>query len=184
MANTVSNVTTGKPKTGGAVSCAPIGSTLPTDATTALDAAFKVLGYVSEDGLTNSNSASMTDTKAWGGDIVLSGLDEKPDTFQFTLIETLNADVLKAVYGAANVTGTLSTGITVTANSTEPESASWAFDMVMRDGAVKRIVVPNAKVTEVGDIVYNDTDAVGYEITITAYPDSNGATHKEYIIKS
>lgn len=184
MANTVSNVTTGKPKTGGAVSCAPIGSTLPTDATTALDAAFKVLGYVSEDGLTNSNSASMNDTKAWGGDIVLSGLDEKPDTFQFTLIETLNADVLKAVYGAANVTGTLSTGITVTANSTEPESASWAFDMVMRDGAVKRIVVPNAKVTEVGDIVYNDTDAVGYEITITAYPDSNGATHKEYIIKS
>lgn len=184
MANTVSNVTTGKPKTGGAVACAPIGSTLPTDATTALDAAFKVLGYVSEDGLTNSNSASMNDTKAWGGDIVLSGLDEKPDTFQFTLIETLNAEVLKAVYGAANVTGTLTTGITVTANSTEPEAASWAFDMVMRDGAVKRIVVPNAKVTEVGDIVYNDTDAVGYEITITAYPDSNGATHKEYIIKS
>lgn len=184
MANTVSNVTTGKPKTGGAVACAPIGSTLPTDATTALDAAFKVLGYVSEDGLTNSNSASMNDTKAWGGDIVLSGLEEKPDTFQFTLIETLNAEVLKAVYGAANVTGTLTTGITVTANSTEPEAASWAFDMVMRDGAVKRIVVPNAKVTEVGDIVYNDTDAVGYEITITAYPDSNGATHKEYIIKS
>lgn len=184
MANTVSNVTTGKPKTGGAVACAPIGSTLPTDATTALDAAFKVLGYVSEDGLTNSNSASMNDTKAWGGDIVLSGLEEKPDTFQFTLIETLNAEVLKAVYGAANVTGTLTTGITVTANSTEPEAASWAFDMVMRDGAVKRIVVPNAKVTEVGDIVYNDTDAVGYEVTITAYPDSNGATHKEYIIKS
>ena len=184
MANTVSNVTTGKPKTGGAVACAPIGSTLPTDATTALDAAFKVLGYVSEDGLTNSNSASMNDTKAWGGDIVLSGLEEKPDTFQFTLIETLNAEVLKAVYGAANVTGTLTTGITVRANSTEPEAASWAFDMVMRDGAVKRIVVPNAKVTEVGDIVYNDTDAVGYEVTITAYPDSNGATHKEYIIKS
>ena len=41
MANTVSNVTAGKPKIGGAVFRAALGSTLPTDATTALDAAFK-----------------------------------------------------------------------------------------------------------------------------------------------
>ena len=54
MANNKDNVSTGKPKVGGAVFTAATGSTLPTDATTALDEAFKSLGYCSEDGVTNS----------------------------------------------------------------------------------------------------------------------------------
>ena len=47
----VKNVTAAKPKIGGAVYSAPLGTTLPKDATTALDKAFKALGYISEDGL-------------------------------------------------------------------------------------------------------------------------------------
>lgn len=43
------NVSTPKPKVGGAIFSAPLGTTLPTDATTALNVAFKGLGYVSED---------------------------------------------------------------------------------------------------------------------------------------
>ena len=35
------NVTAGKPAVGGAIKSAPIGTVLPTDATTALDEAFK-----------------------------------------------------------------------------------------------------------------------------------------------
>lgn len=184
MAQTVDYVSASKPKKAGAVYIAPLGSTLPTDATTALDVAFVSLGYVSEDGITNDNSASTTETRAYGGDIVLTGQEEKSDTFGFTLIESLNAAVLKAVYGDDNVTGALATGIVVNANGDEAEAHAWAFEILMRDGAYKRIVIPNAKVTEIGTITYNDTDAVGYETTITAFPDTAGNTHYEYIIKS
>lgn len=181
---TVTNVTAGKPAAGGAIYRAPLGTTLPTDATTALDAAFVPLGFCSDDGLTNSNSPETDNVKAWGGKNVLALQTDKPDTFQFKLIEVLNPNVLKAIYGDDNVTGTLSTGITVKANADEPEEACWVVEMVMRDGAVTRKVLPDAKVTELGDIVYKDDEVTGYEVTLLAMPDATGQTHYEYTIRS
>ena len=182
MENTVSNVSVGKPKVGGAMYVAPLGTTLPTNATADLDTTvFKSLGYVSEDGLTNSNSPSSDKVKAWGGDTVLNLQTEKPDDFKFTLIESLNVDVLKFVYGDDNVSGDLTNGIEVKANADDAEEHVLVCDMILRGGVLKRVVLPQAKVTAVDDITYSDSDAIGYGTTVSAMPDTTGNTHYEYI---
>lgn len=182
------NVSVGKPKIGGAIYVAPKGTTVPTSATATLGSAFTCLGYISEDGLSNTNTASTEEIKAWGGDVVLRPQTEKPDTFTATFIESLNVDVLKAAYGADNVSGTLANGITVKANSKELPSCVWVADMVLNGNCLERIVIANGQVTEVGEIVYKDDTAIGFPLTITAYPGgwadtTDQDTHKAYIIK-
>ncbi len=179
MAQTATNVTAAKPASGGAVYRAPLGTTLPTNSTTALSG-FTALGYCSEDGLTNNNTVTSDSLKAWGGDTVLTFQSDKEDTFSFTLLEALNADVLKTIYGEANVSGSLSSGISVSSKADEPTEYVWVFDMITRGNATKRIVLPDAKVTELGEISYSDTAAVGYQITLTAMA-KDGVTHYEYI---
>lgn len=181
MATNVSNVSVGKPKVGGAIAIAPLGTTLPTDATTDLGSSFKSLGYISDAGLVNSNSPSSDKVKAWGGDTVLNLQTEKPDDFKFTMIEVLNLEVLKLVYGDDNVTGTIDTGIQIKANADDAQEHVIVVDMVMRGGILKRVVLPQAKITAVEDITYADNAAVGYGTTVSAMPDASGNTHYEYI---
>lgn len=177
----VNKVTNAKPRVTGAIYRAPLGTTLPTDATAALGSAFNELGYISEEGITNDMSFSSDDVRAWGGDVVLTPKSETNDNFSWTLIESLNVEVLKTVYGDANVTGTLATGITVKKNALEQVASCWVIDQLLRDNALKRIVIPNGKLKELGEVTYNDSDPVGYNVTIAALTNEAGDSHYEYI---
>lgn len=180
--NTTSNVTTGKPKVGGSVFRAPAGTTLPTNAVSDLDKAFKCLGYISEDGLTNAPSISNEEVKAWGGDTVLTPQTGKTDTFQLALLESLNVQALKAYFGDDNVTGTdVKTGLSIKCNSKELQPSAWVVEMIAAGNVPHRVVIPNAKPTEMEDIAYVDNEPVSLGMTLTALPDDNGNTHYEYI---
>ena len=175
-------VTAAKPKVEGAIFRAPLGTTVPTDATTDLSDAYKELGFISEDGPSNDMSESSEDWKAWGGEIVGSATSEVNDKWKYKLIETLNVEVLKTVYGDDNVTGDLQSGIHVKKNAKEKAAGIYIIDMLLRDNAVKRVVIPNGKITEIGEVTYGSNDPTGYEVTITGYRDENGDTHHEYIV--
>ena len=177
-------VTNAKPAVGGGVHVAPIGTTLPTDATTALAAAFESLGYISEEGVTNSTTRETASIKEWGGADVLNPQTSFSSTYKMTFLDSADLNVLKAVFGASNVSGTLATGITVNVNSKELDEQSWAIDMVLQSGALERDIIPSGKITEVGDVQYVADDAVMFEVTITTHPDSSGNNAYKYIYKA
>ena len=180
MPNTA-QVTAGKPKTGGHVYRAPLGTSLPTDALTELDSAFIDMGYISESGVTNSNSPESSTVNAWGGTPVLRILNSKDDTYKLQFISAMNPEVQKMVYGDSNVEGTdVESGLTVKANSKELVEYCYVIDMLAKGDVLHRVVIPNAKPTEIGDIVYNDSDPVGYDVTLGCNADNDGNTHYEY----
>ena len=103
MENDKSNITIGLPKPNGAVFFAPLGTTLPTNADSDLDAAFTNLGYVSEDGVVLGKSESVDDIKAWGRETVMTSSTEYSETITLNFLETVRESVLKFIYGEENV---------------------------------------------------------------------------------
>jgi hypothetical protein len=181
---TATNVSAGKPKVGGAIFAAPVGTPLPVSATEELNEAFKSLGYCSDDGVTNSTALETEKIKAWGGDTVLIINKSKDDTFKYKLIEAKSKEVLAYVYGDDNVSGTLETGLKVKVNSSDVPERSIVIDMILRGDTLKRIVIPSCKISAVADIEYGDDNAIGYETTVDCTPDANGDTHIEYLQKT
>lgn len=184
MANTSLNVSTGKPRVTGGIYRAPIGTTLPTDATTALGEAFVSLGYIATDGVTHSFELDSGEYRAWGGDVVMAYINSKTHRFAFGMIEVLNPEVHKTIHGASNVTGTLANGISIVADGKDMTEFVYVIELLLRDGAVSRIVIPDGKITELGDVVYQDSDAINFPVTVTAQADASGNTYYEYMQKS
>ena len=172
------SVSAAKPGVGGGIWVAPKGSTLPTDASTALDSAFKSQGYVSDAGVTRSTSLENTVVKAWGGAVVAVLGKSKTETLRFTLIEANNVDVLGLTFGSA--TGTLATGITVKSKADISTPHAFVISTILADDVHQRLVIPAGVITNVGDIVYKDDEVIGFELTITAIADSDGVTVYEY----
>lgn len=187
--NTSTNVSLGKPKTGGAVFIAPIGTSLPTNSYSELSSDYVCCGYISEDGVTNSRSIESEEIKAWGGDIVYSAQTGRSDNFQMQFIEAKNSAVLQLFNGDDNVTGSLTseTGIVITANNVALTEHVYVIDMIMRQdstftsGVPKRIVIPIGLVSETEDVTYRDNEVVAFGVTITGTPDASGNSHYEYI---
>lgn len=180
--NNAAYVSAGKPKIGGAIFSAPLGTTLPTTASEQLGTAFKCCGYVSEEGLTNTLTRTTTDIKEWGGGVVSSELTDFSDAYNYKLLEATNPVVLKHVYGDDAVEGDLESGIKLKVGPVLPGPCVIVVD-TLHKGYIKRQILPNAQATEIGTITYKRDEVVGYAVTTKAMLDAAGFTHYEYIAK-
>lgn len=155
---------------------APVGTTLPTDAESELAAAFKSLGFCSEDGMKENATRSSESTKEWGGKVVMNNQNEYTETYAVTFIEADNIEVKKAVYGDDNV----DENGHVTTDGSDLPNKTYVINLVGRGGSKRRIVIPNGQITEVGEVSYVKNAPISYAATISAYPDTNGKCSYRY----
>jgi hypothetical protein len=146
----------------------PTGVTAPADADAVLDTDLKDLGYVSEDGVTETRDRSTESIKAWqNSDEVRKTITEASLTYQLVLIET-NVQTVELFY--ANTVDTSDGSIVVIPAGT---GGRHTFVLDVIDGTSRiRTWIPQGEVTEIGDQVYSNGEPIGYEITLTAYPDA------------
>lgn len=159
----------------GAVYRAPTGTAAPTGADSSLNVAFKDLGYVSEDGVTETRDRSTNQIKGWqNADLVREVVTDSSYALTFTLIET-KLETVETYYGAT-VDG--SDGSIDIVPSATGGRLSWVVDVIDGDDLI-RIYLPSAEVTEVGDQVYQSGEAIGYQVTVKGYA-VNGVTATKY----
>lgn len=180
--NNTDNVSSAKGVRGAYLFSAPKGTPIPTDCTTELDDKFVNLGYVYEDGFVFSEDVDSEEVYDINGDTVADLDGSRTETVQLTLLET-KADTLKEVRGYRNVTD--ADGLmTVKHNSETRDERIYVMELLLKNNRKQRIVIPNGKVTEIGDITYRSGEALTYEVTIKCFIDENGDTVLEYIESS
>lgn len=173
MALTAANVRVGVT---GVVMIGATSATAPTG-TSSATTGFVDLGFVGESGVTESRSRSLNDIKAWqNAATVRRVVTDSTLTYQLTLIESSKA-VIEAFYGATTSGATATEGTIGVIPAATGGHKSFIIDVV--DGAeVRRIYIADGEITEVGDVVYASGEAVGYDVTITAYPNTSGEAAK------
>lgn len=163
----------------GGVAAGPVDSTLPTDATSDLPADLTPLGLVGDEGVALTRERSTDDIRAWGGQIVRTVQTEFSETASLQFLESDKAEVLREVYGEDNVTVS---GGTIAIKHNEQTLPPRAFVFDIKDGGKRRrLVLPNAQITETDEITYVHSDIIRYGVTITAYPDEAGNCAYEYV---
>lgn len=184
MVNSTTNdstmVSLGKFKVGGYAYWAPAGTTLPTDSATALPAEYKLLGYLSEDGLTNTTDTDTAEIKDANGTTVMKIITSYAESYQFALLEVLRAESAKLRYNSDAVTGT-DKSMTIKHQMPSDEDFVLVFEIAMSGDVKDRLVIGNATRAEFGDRQVHAGDPQVYDITVSANDMGNGVTAIEYI---
>lgn len=168
--------------TNGAVYTHDIGAsiTAPTNASSALSVAFKDVGAISSDGISQSLSQDRTDVFIWQNAALARRIPG-----QTSLTYTLAAAETKLLtlglhYAGSTVTST-SEGASVAVKAPGTDIRAWVLHGLDGTRAV-RVYLPLAEITERGDVVWSSGDVTVRQWTLSAYSDGNSVFAYEYYI--
>ncbi|GGF39127.1 hypothetical protein [Williamsia phyllosphaerae] len=173
---------------GGVVFAGPSGVlTLPTTASdAALTTQWKALdlGTLAEDGLSISYQRSSTKVKDFDGTTYRSLQDDFMDGFKATFLDADNLNLVKSVFGSANVSTSAATsthGEQMTIFHAPEQLPFQQAVVAVKSGTKRKVYVAEiCQVSEIAEIkdVYNDVTK--YEVTWDVYRGSDGYFLKEY----
>lgn len=149
----------------GHVYAGPVGTPLPTDTTTALNAAFQEVGLITPDALTESLEVTKEILRAWQRPTGVRTITTEINwTWQFQAMES-SPIVLELYYGGgeSNVAGGVAT-TNIPVLPTETEKA-WVIEII--DGDVTtRYAIPKGDVTERGETPHRGSEGTVYDLTV------------------
>jgi hypothetical protein len=161
----------------GDVYYAPVGTTAPTDVTTAFSATWKALGLLSDEGLSESREEDTEDYFAWGGKLIRTVRSHHKRSFSVTALESNSA--VWSLVNPGSATPVTATGIT-TRIAKVPTANPLAFAFHIIDGTViTRIIVPRGELVEIGDVVRGEGDIEMRELTFSVYASSTAVLYNE-----
>jgi hypothetical protein len=155
--------------------------TLPTDATTTLDAGlYTGTGLLTSDGITESTSQDYNDIFAWQGNALVASLPgDYTQTFQFAAMQTSVVNV-GLQFPGSTITQT-AYGLSIAQKAPVRDTRTWVIHGI--DGTrIQRIVVPSGQISERGDVVWSSQDVTVYEWTVKLFPDGNNVFAYRYIV--
>jgi hypothetical protein len=184
LTSEVAEIAAPLPKITGGVLYAPLGTTLPTDATTALAPEFVTLGRVSADGVDRNIDRGQVDMYDWGGNLIAVLQDKFGITLKFKLLQLMNADVQSAAYGSANVsvrapTSSSGTLISSQINAALLDTGVWVIDAYYMAMSM-RFVVPYGRPVAVGPTTWVNKALATFDLTIRPFPDNTNNHAYEY----
>lgn len=159
---------------GAGIFLAPEGSTAPTDADTALDAAFYTVGYLSEEGPQPSFDPTFTDIPAWQSAFPIKRVPGPATlTVAFSMKEVAPQSVA-TFFGTAVPTET--TGEFQVDGANVPNPPVLSVVIQAQDGtSYARLYVARAQLSAAGAMSFTRSDAITMPVTLSMLDNSAGA---------
>jgi hypothetical protein len=141
---------------------APLGTALPTSATSQPGLAFKDVGWLAEDpGISETMERETNDVKGVDGSVLRSPQTSFKSSWELKFAETNDATI-NAFYGNGDAEEWF-------IQADQLPRHVWLID-VMDGNLIRRTIIPDGQITATGSVEQKNSDGTAYPVTITAYP--------------